>query len=287
MNAIDKLPRGVALPLDVEAEIVRLYQAGDQRQEIMDKTGVGRSTVSDVLNRNGVKLRTGKVLHSADKADLAVQMYKGGAERKEITEKTGIPNSTLTWILKRFGVDLTHVRRAGVPSERTQTICRLWEDGLSQRQIAETLGISTSAVAGVVYRKGLKRPDAVNRANLKHANQKRYPRPKPAPKPKLVAVASSDDTRVLMVPEAEAEKYAAREAATQILTAGEDPVLKLRALDCRWPIGEPSRPGFRFCCAIRPGAGPYCDERAKIAFQSPTRKQNAVRDIARDLRRYA
>ena len=44
------------------------------------------------------------------------------------------------------------------------------------------------------------------------------------------------------------------------------PVLMLADHACRWPIGDPRAPGFRFCSARRLPGAPYCarhEEKAK------------------------
>ena len=35
-------------------------------------------------------------------------------------------------------------------------------------------------------------------------------------------------------------------------------LLQLGPRACRWPIGEPADPGFRFCSVPRLSRGPYC-----------------------------
>ncbi len=45
-------------------------------------------------------------------------------------------------------------------------------------------------------------------------------------------------------------------------------ILELRDSMCRWPIGDPTQPDFRFCGARKtPGAGPYCACHSAIAYQ--------------------
>lgn len=46
--------------------------------------------------------------------------------------------------------------------------------------------------------------------------------------------------------------------------------------ECQWPIGEPRRPGFRFCCAARWSGTrwPYCETHARLA-RRPAREDAA------------
>ena len=57
-------------------------------------------------------------------------------------------------------------------------------------------------------------------------------------------------------------------------------VTKATERHCRWPVGDPRSPEFRFCgCTIHDGL-PYCIDHARIAYQSVGRKQRAVETAA-------
>ena len=47
-------------------------------------------------------------------------------------------------------------------------------------------------------------------------------------------------------------------------------VFELRASECRFPIGDPKSPGFRFCGAAKAFDGPYCPTHKKAAFEPLT-----------------
>lgn len=276
---------GVQIPPDVEAEIIRMYQGGAPRSEIREAVGCGNGTITSALERNGVPLRVGRRPLAPEKDPEVVRLYLAGVSRAQIVAQTGVPNGTISHILKRNGVDRDRARRAPVAAEIVEAIRNLYLEGKSYTEIANTLGISHGSVSGLIHRKKITRADSFRAENVRRAAQSRAPRLKaaaPAPKPKFVAVASSDDTRVLMVPEAEVEKFTAREAEPTVLTAADDPVVKLRALNCKWPIGNPGKPGFRFCCAIKLGAGPYCPEHERIAYRPATKSdENALASIKR------
>ncbi|MCC5978743.1 MAG: GcrA cell cycle regulator [Salinarimonas sp.] len=44
-------------------------------------------------------------------------------------------------------------------------------------------------------------------------------------------------------------------------------IMELREGMCRWPIGDPTSPEFRFCGARSDIGSPYCDHHARIAYQ--------------------
>jgi GcrA cell cycle regulator len=49
---------------------------------------------------------------------------------------------------------------------------------------------------------------------------------------------------------------------------------------CKWPIGEPLKDGFTYCCR-RSDAGPYCDGHTQIAYRpgklKPRRRDPDIR----------
>jgi predicted DNA-binding protein YlxM (UPF0122 family) len=163
--------RGVPLSPETEAVILQMYADKAPRREIMDATGVGKSTVSDVLNRNGIELRAPKTRLSPEKEAEVVKLYKEGKERKVIVALTSVPNSTITWVLKRAGIDRTHKRRSSVPSERTLQVKAMWFAGKSQTEIAEKLDTTPAAVAGIIFRNKWKRDEAYNVVNSLRASR--------------------------------------------------------------------------------------------------------------------
>ena len=44
-------------------------------------------------------------------------------------------------------------------------------------------------------------------------------------------------------------------------------ILELTEQTCRWPFGDPTKPGFHFCGAHSATGEVYCAEHAKVAFQ--------------------
>ena len=53
------------------------------------------------------------------------------------------------------------------------------------------------------------------------------------------------------------------------------PVTKVGERHCRWPIGDPRSPEFRFCgCEAQEGL-PYCAHHARVAYQTVSRRSRA------------
>ena len=45
-------------------------------------------------------------------------------------------------------------------------------------------------------------------------------------------------------------------------------LIDLESDDCRWPLGEPRSPHFRFCAAHQLPGYPYCERHCRIAFHA-------------------
>lgn len=63
-----------------------------------------------------------------------------------------------------------------------------------------------------------------------------------------------------------------RTQAEQVVVAsapakGSIGILELTEQTCRWPFGDPTKPGFHFCGAHSSAGEVYCSDHAKVAFQ--------------------
>ena len=83
-------------------ELVDKYLSGLTARELAESYGVHRSTVSAILNRNGVKLRR----HSMEPKDidLAVRLYESGLPLTRVAEQVSYDPSTIWREFKRIGI---------------------------------------------------------------------------------------------------------------------------------------------------------------------------------------
>ncbi|MGI6246428.1 MAG: GcrA family cell cycle regulator [Pseudochelatococcus sp.] len=178
--------------------------------------------------------------------------------------------------------------------ERVEQLRKLWSDGLSASQIATEIGgVSRNAVIGKVHRLGLS-----GRAKAPAAQTVRAPRKPPqaaeplAPAPRQVPPAAIVPPAPAPQPMAPTFGNAALAAAPLAVEPDEDPVrspaadlvpvtrenvvvpiservtiMDLREYMCRWPVGDPTSPNFRFCGARAVIGMPYCAHHASIAYQ--------------------
>ncbi len=131
---------------------------------------------------------------------------------------------------------------------------RLWDEGHSTAEIGRRLGVSKNAVVGKAHRLDLPQcPSPIRRGT--------HPARTPAPRPKV--------TLSMQMPPA----ASVRAAPALPLTPAPPPVPSIscrRGLSqpCCWPLGEPGRPGFRFCDAAADNGKPYCAEHRALAYKA-------------------
>jgi len=163
--------------------------------------------------------------------------------------------------------------------DRVALLRRLWEDGQSASKIAAQLGgVTRNAVIGKVHRLGLG-----GRARGAEEAPASTPTPKAveietaiavvetqAPEP--VAILSHRPAPVFPTPTPAPEPVAL--AVSKRVT-----IMDLRESMCRWPLGDPTTPEFRFCGARSITGLPYCTHHAEIAYQ-PAAERKRDRRVA-------
>jgi GcrA cell cycle regulator len=151
--------------------------------------------------------------------------------------------------------------------ERVEQLKKMWLDGLSASQIANELGhgVSRNAVIGKVHRLGLSgRAKSPAPAAVARPRKDEPARSAPTPAPVTHgALALAMDVRPAPAP---APRVAAEDVVIPI--SERVTIMDLREAMCRWPLGDPTNPDFRYCGAkMQIGAGPYCLAHARIAYQ--------------------
>lgn len=150
--------------------------------------------------------------------------------------------------------------------ERVEQLKKMWLDGLSASQIANELGegISRNAVIGKVHRLGLS-------GRVKSpAPATARPRARSEGEPAASTAPVVHGNLAVAVAARPAPAPAPRPAAEEVVVPISERVgiMDLRELMCRWPLGDPTTPEFRYCGArMQIGLGPYCTYHARIAYQ--------------------
>lgn len=158
--------------------------------------------------------------------------------------------------------------------ERVELLKKLWSDGLSASQIAAELGnVTRNAVIGKVHRLGLS--GRAKSAAAPAAPRNAAPRKAPARAPSHPMSGPAGGTRGAhalapqFVTEAEPEAEQAPMPSEDVVIPFSERVtiIELREYMCRWPMGDPTSPDFRFCGARSQTGLPYCSYHSRIAYQ--------------------
>ncbi|WP_201861461.1 GcrA family cell cycle regulator [Microvirga soli] len=168
--------------------------------------------------------------------------------------------------------------------ERVELLKKLWTDGLSASQIAAELGnVTRNAVIGKVHRLGLsgRAKDAKPAASAAAARPRKATRAPSAPAP---LPPQTHTNNVVIAPIAlqpitqEPSVYVEDDLAVPV--SERVTIMDLRESMCRWPMGDPTKPEFRFCGARSITGLPYCTHHARIAYQ-PVADRKRDRRVAR------
>jgi GcrA cell cycle regulator len=167
--------------------------------------------------------------------------------------------------------------------ERVELLKKLWTDGLSASQIAAELGnVTRNAVIGKVHRLGLSgRAKDAKPAGSAAARPRKATRAPSAPAP--IAPQPHNNNVVLAPiptqPVAE-EPVVFADDDIAIPMSERVTIMDLRESMCRWPMGDPTKPEFRFCGARSITGLPYCNHHARIAYQ-PVADRKRERKLVR------
>ncbi|MEK7639217.1 MAG: GcrA family cell cycle regulator [Patescibacteria group bacterium] len=145
----------------------------------------------------------------------------------------------------------------GWSSERVELLKQYWADGLSSARIAEKLGgVTKNGVIGKVRRLGL--PKRALPAGLrKYKDQKTE-----VARAKMTLVPPSN---VVSFPKEVSLEFTID--PEQYVSIG-----NLTDNNCSWPIGDPTKPNFRYCGLLRSGKKSYCAYHNVLAYQ-PLKKR--------------
>ncbi len=168
--------------------------------------------------------------------------------------------------------------------QQIQALKKMWGNGYSASDIAKSLGggLTRNAVIGKAHRLKLS-------AGVASAPRQMPDAPSKTPGVVMTTITKiSSKKRAMLrsslppVPAPRSETLArvlAREPLKRPIEALKRtegiPVTKAGERHCRWPIGDPRSPDFRFCgCETHEGL-PYCLHHARIAYQTVSRKARA------------
>jgi GcrA cell cycle regulator len=177
--------------------------------------------------------------------------------------------------------------------DRVELLKKLWSDGLSASQIAAELGsVTRNAVIGKVHRLGLsgraKNPAAAStpRATTPRKAPTRSPsHPMSSGQPASQGGMTRGANALAPQYAPEAETETAHEPAPSedvvIPFSERVTIMDLREYMCRWPMGDPTTPEFRFCGGRSQTGMPYCSYHSRIAYQPAADRRRDRGKVAR------
>jgi GcrA cell cycle regulator len=158
--------------------------------------------------------------------------------------------------------------------DRVELLKKLWADGLSASQIAAEMGgVTRNAVIGKVHRLGLS-----GRAKSPSTGAPRPRKPSTRAPSHPLGVrhhhAVRGNTALAPAYRPDIDPFAvimpvAREDVV-VPMSERVTITELREAMCRWPLGDPTTPEFRFCGAKSDIGTPYCLYHGRIAYQPAT-----------------
>jgi len=173
--------------------------------------------------------------------------------------------------------------------ERVEQLRQAWLEGKSASQIANLLGhgLTRNAVIGKVHRLGLAgraktsngggvagshpRPSQV----LQNARSASPPRSAPSHAARIVRGATALAIQSQALAEAQPQEIESVVLPMSVRVT----IVELKETMCRWPLGDPTSPDFRYCGSPNL-AGPYCQYHGRLAYQpADTRRRERDRRL--------
>ncbi|AWN38281.1 GcrA family cell cycle regulator [Methylobacterium radiodurans] len=165
--------------------------------------------------------------------------------------------------------------------ERVALLRRLWEDGQSASKIAAQLGgVTRNAVIGKVHRLGLAGRAKPGEEAQSVSRAARAPAPVAEIETAIAVVEAEAPEPVAIVAHRPAPAFPpppSPAAPTALAVSQRVTIMDLRDSMCRWPLGDPTTPDFRFCGARSITGLPYCTHHAEIAYQPATERKRERR----------
>ena len=185
--------------------------------------------------------------------------------------------------------------------ERVEKLQQMWAEGQSAAQIAKTLGgVTRNAVIGKVHRLGLSNRAPAGRPAEDAAAADPAPQaPVAEPVAEPVEPAAAVEAEAEPVAESPArpalrdggrrEPAPMTEDRLEVLanlaeiekTARRVTLMDLTERVCKWPIGDPTDPAFRFCGLPSQPGKPYCAAHVAVAFQPMSSRRDRDRNRIR------
>ena len=168
--------------------------------------------------------------------------------------------------------------------ERVDQLRDMWLDGKSASQIAAVLanGITRNAVIGKVHRLGLS-----GRVKTPGQSAPRPRAPKPQQQPQHRAASHGEHrsqgprtngaNALAWAPRVDPRPVERPVDEVVIPMSERVTIMELKEAMCRWPLGDPQSPDFRYCGGKSPIGVPYCAYHSRVAYQPAQDRRRTVK----------
>ena len=183
--------------------------------------------------------------------------------------------------------ELTNEATMSWTDERVEQLKQHWLEGKSASQIAGLLGngLTRNAIIGKVHRLGLagraKSPSSGGsrpRQSPPQHGPRRVSSPRaPSVAPRIVRGATALAINPMPLHATEPEPFESVVLPMSLRVT----IVELNEAMCRWPLGDPTSPDFRYCGSPS-SSGPYCAHHGGLAYQ-PAQDRRRERDRERRL----
>jgi GcrA cell cycle regulator len=167
--------------------------------------------------------------------------------------------------------------------ERVELLRQLWLDGRSASQISAELGmgVTRNAVIGKVHRLGLSGRAKSASPSVPRVRQ----RPAQTPRSPMAGRSSGGggghavrgNTALAFSLDAAIDAQPMFHEDVVVPMSLRVEIMELREAMCRWPLGDPTTPEFRYCGIQSVGTKPYCAHHGRMAYQ-PAQDRRRERD---------
>ena len=147
---------GIKLPLEIQKQIVDLYQSGVTTLEILKKLNVSVYNVYSVLKKAGIKPKNQHAVKPIHKQ--IVDLYQNGVAFSEILKKLNVTPHSVYAALKKAGIKPKNqqpLHRLKIKPEDLKQIKDLYDSGMTIYEIAKKLGVTHQAISLIFKKLGI------------------------------------------------------------------------------------------------------------------------------------
>ena len=141
----------------VEPEVCRRYLAGENTIQLSNAFEVHFSTISKILKRNGVKIRSNSEAKgglSAEVETIVCRRYLGGENSYQLSNAFGVTSATICQILKRSGVKArsSGESQSALDAAVEPEICSRYLAGENSHQLGNAFGVYNATICRILKR---------------------------------------------------------------------------------------------------------------------------------------